>query len=75
MSAPSNVLASRVQVAHRARNLAETESARDALTVAGIAAHVSDQVVADMIRAMLDNRTLDPARRASATWFNQPVGQ
>ena len=63
-----------MQVVYRAKDLADAESARDVLTGAGIAAHIADQMVADMIRVQVDNRWLDHARRVIAAWLsNKPL--
>jgi hypothetical protein len=50
--------------------LEDAQSARDALARAGIAAHIADRIVADMIRVQVDNRWLDHARRAIRAWLN-----
>jgi hypothetical protein len=59
-----------MQVVYRAKTRPDAESARDVLVGAGIAAHIADQAVADMIRVQVDNRWLDHGRRAIATWLS-----
>jgi hypothetical protein len=62
-----------MQIVYRARHIADARSACTVLERAGIAAHIADQELwevagqrqtADVIRVLVDNRSLDKARRA-----------
>ena len=66
-----------MQIAYRARRIADARSACSLLEKAGIAAHIADQALwevagerqgADVIRVLVDNRALDKARRALRDW-------
>lgn len=65
-----------MQIVHRATSLADAESARDVLISSGIPSHISKDSRqnqgalpgTEFIRVMVDNRTLDRARRAIAVW-------
>jgi hypothetical protein len=58
-----------MQVVYHAKDIAEAERLRDYLVAAGIATHVSDRMVADKVRVLVDNRCADQARRAIAVWL------
>ena len=67
-----------MQVAYRARNLADAQSARQLLTSIGIPTHIPDQAQCDtaedsqgssLIRVLVDNRFVDDARRAIQRWL------
>jgi hypothetical protein len=57
-----------MQIVYRAKNLVEAEKARDLLVNAGIATHIADPTVADVVSVLVDNRSVDRARRAIAAW-------
>jgi len=67
-----------MQVAYRARRIDDARAACSLLEKAGIAAHIADQALweiagqrqdADVIRVLVDNRSLDRARRALREWI------
>jgi len=66
-----------MQIAYRARSIADARSACGVLVDAGISAHIADQELwdiagqrrdADVIRVLVDNRRLDKARRTIQSW-------
>ena len=70
-----------MQIAYRAKSLAEAHDARDVLTRAGIETHVADELLwADagvsqsgtVIRVLVDNHQVDHARRALRSWVHRP---
>lgn len=69
-----------MQIAYRAKSLAEAHGARDVLTRAGIATHVADELLwagagvlqgANVIRVLVDNHQVDHARRALRSWVHR----
>jgi len=71
-----------MQIAYRARHISDARSAHSLLEKAGIAAHIADQELwdiagqrkdADVIRVLVDNRSLDKARRALRAWIASQV--
>jgi hypothetical protein len=67
-----------MQIAYRARCIEDARSAYKLLANAGIEAHIADQALweiagqrddADVIRVLVDNRSLDDARRALRDWI------
>jgi len=70
-----------MQVAYRAKSLAEAHGARDVLERAGIDTHVADELLwahagvlqdGNVIRVLVDNRQVDHARRALRNWSHRP---
>jgi hypothetical protein len=65
-------LQSVMQIAYRARNAADAEAARCVLAAAGILAHIPDPPPAgsldETFRVLVDNVSVDPARRALDRW-------
>lgn len=66
-----------MQIAYRARCIADARDIHAVLAGAGITAHIADQALwdiagqrrdADVIRVLVDNRRLDKARRAIQCW-------
>lgn len=68
-----------MQVVHRAKTLADAQNARDILDACGIPSHVGDEALwetgwspgSELIRVMVDNRSLDAARRALADFHRR----
>lgn len=67
-----------MQIAYRARRIADARTACSLLASAGIDAHIADQALwevagqrqeADVIRVLVDNRSVDKARRALRAWI------
>jgi Putative prokaryotic signal transducing protein len=71
-----------MQTVHRARSLADAQNARDVLVRCGVTAHIADEVFwgtgelsgTDAIRVMVDNRSVDRARRALQAWKKEAGG-
>ena len=55
-----------MQVVYRAKNITDAEHVRDVLVREGVAAHIGDLVMANIIRVQVDNRCLEQARRILA---------
>jgi hypothetical protein len=68
-----------MQTVHRATSLADAQNAREVLVRCGVTSHIADEILwstgelsgTDAIRVMVDNRSVDRARRALSAWKKQ----